>query len=206
MPRHPSFLLKILITILDNCNTYSTSPYLPLSPSLSCSLLLSLFLLLCLFISFSLPLSLSLSLSVSLSLSPSLFFSLSMDHRQGIPCLCHGQAFALPVACTRKQKVRACTKHSSFAEVESPGRLYAFLIKSVNQSAGVIILYIKLSLCVCVCVCVCMCMFVCVSGIEIHTVGPILTKFGMGAQLYKGQVIGYVSAPARCGPPGSGGT
>jgi hypothetical protein len=23
--------------------------------------------------------------------------------------------------------------------------------------------------------------FVCVSGIEIHTVGPILTKFGMGA-------------------------
>ncbi len=26
-------------------------------------------------------------------------------------------------------------------------------------------------------VCVC----VCVSGIEIHTIGPILTKFGMGA-------------------------
>ena len=43
----------------------------------------------------------------------------------------------------------------------------------------------------CVCVCVC----VCVSGIEIHTVGPILTKFGMGASLYRGQVIGYVSAP-----------
>jgi len=34
-----------------------------------------------------------------------------------------------------------------------------------------------LNLCVCVFVCVC----VCVSGIEIHTVGPILTKFGMGA-------------------------
>jgi hypothetical protein len=34
-------------------------------------------------------------------------------------------------------------------------------------------LYIKVNLCVCV--------FVCVSGIEIHTVGPILTKFGMGA-------------------------
>ncbi len=27
----------------------------------------------------------------------------------------------------------------------------------------------------------CVCVFVCVSGIEIHTVGPILTKFGMGA-------------------------
>jgi len=36
---------------------------------------------------------------------------------------------------------------------------------------------------------------VCVSGIEIHIVGPILTKFGMGASLYRGQVIGYVSAP-----------
>ncbi len=35
------------------------------------------------------------------------------------------------------------------------------------------ILYIKLNPCLCVCVCV--------SGIEIHTVGPILTKFGMGA-------------------------
>ncbi len=34
--------------------------------------------------------------------------------------------------------------------------------------------FIKVNLCVCVCV------FVCVSGIEIHTVGPILTKFGMG--------------------------
>ncbi len=33
------------------------------------------------------------------------------------------------------------------------------------------ILYIKVNLCE----------FVCVSGIEIHTVGPILTKFGMGA-------------------------
>ena len=36
---------------------------------------------------------------------------------------------------------------------------------------------------------------VCVSGIKIHIVGPILTKFGMGASLYRGQVIGYVSAP-----------
>ena len=47
------------------------------------------------------------------------------------------------------------------------------------------------------CVCVC----VCVPGIEIHTVEPILTKFGMGAYLYKGQVISYVSAPGvdpRC--------
>ncbi len=43
--------------------------------------------------------------------------------------------------------------------------------------------------------CVFLCFCVCVSGIEIHTVGPILTKFGMGAQLYKGQVIGYVLAP-----------
>jgi hypothetical protein len=33
------------------------------------------------------------------------------------------------------------------------------------------------SLCVFVFVCVC----VCVPGIEIHTVEPILTKFGMGA-------------------------
>ncbi len=33
------------------------------------------------------------------------------------------------------------------------------------------ILYIKVNLCVCVCV----------SGIEIHTVGAILAKFGMGA-------------------------
>ncbi len=32
---------------------------------------------------------------------------------------------------------------------------------------------------VCVFVCVCVCPGV--SGIEIHTVGPILTKFGMGA-------------------------
>jgi hypothetical protein len=39
------------------------------------------------------------------------------------------------------------------------------------------ILYIKLNLCVCLCLCVC----VCVPGIEIHTVEPILTKFGMGA-------------------------
>ena len=39
------------------------------------------------------------------------------------------------------------------------------------------ILYIKLNPGLCVCVCVC----VCVSGIEIHTVRPILTKFGMGA-------------------------
>ncbi len=43
--------------------------------------------------------------------------------------------------------------------------------------------------------CVCVCLYVCVSGIEIHTIGPILTKFGMWAKLYKGQVIGYVSAP-----------
>ncbi len=43
--------------------------------------------------------------------------------------------------------------------------------------------------------CLCVCLCVCVSGIEIHTVGPILTKFGLGAQLYKGQVIGYVSTP-----------
>jgi hypothetical protein len=35
------------------------------------------------------------------------------------------------------------------------------------------------SLCVFVFVCVCVC--VCVPGIEIHTVEPILTKFGMGA-------------------------
>jgi hypothetical protein len=63
------------------------------------------------------------------------------------------------------------------------------------------ILYIKLNRGVCVCVFVCLC--VCVSGIEIHTVGPILTKFGMGAQLYKGQVIGYVSAP-RVDPRGQG--
>ncbi len=47
-------------------------------------------------------------------------------------------------------------------------------------------------------------MCVCVSGIEIHTVGPILTKFGMGAKLYKGQVIGYVSAPG-VDPRGQGG-
>ncbi len=38
----------------------------------------------------------------------------------------------------------------------------------------------------------------CVSGIEIHT------KFGMGAQLYKGQVISYVSAPG-VDPRGQGG-
>ena len=49
-----------------------------------------------------------------------------------------------------------------------------------------------------------MCLCVCVSGIEIHTVGPILTKFGMGTQLYKGQVIGYVSAPG-VEPQGQGG-
>ena len=36
---------------------------------------------------------------------------------------------------------------------------------------------------------------VCVSGIEIHIVGPILTKFGMGASLYRGQVIGDILAP-----------
>ena len=54
------------------------------------------------------------------------------------------------------------------------------------------------------CVCLCVCLCVCVSGIEIHTVGPILTKFGMGAQLYKGQVIGYVLAP-RVDPRGQGG-
>jgi len=43
-----------------------------------------------------------------------------------------------------------------------------------------------------------------VSGIEIHPVGPILTKFGMGALLYKGQVIGYVLVP-RVDPRGQGG-
>ncbi len=53
-----------------------------------------------------------------------------------------------------------------------------------------------MNLCVCVCVCV--------SGIEIHTVGPILTKFGMGPKLYKGQVTGYVLAP-RVDPQGQGG-
>jgi hypothetical protein len=42
-----------------------------------------------------------------------------------------------------------------------------------------------------VCVCVC----VSVSGVEIQTIGPILTKFVMGAYLYKGQVIGYVLVP-----------
>jgi hypothetical protein len=31
------------------------------------------------------------------------------------------------------------------------------------------------------CVFVCLCLCVCVPGIEIHTVEPILTKFGMGA-------------------------
>ncbi len=46
-----------------------------------------------------------------------------------------------------------------------------------NSTVPELILYIKLNLCVCVCVFVC----VCVSGIEIHTVRPILTKFGMGA-------------------------
>jgi hypothetical protein len=40
---------------------------------------------------------------------------------------------------------------------------------------NLIILYIKLNPGGFVCVCVC------VSGIEIHTIGPILTKFGMGA-------------------------
>ncbi len=49
------------------------------------------------------------------------------------------------------------------------------------------------------CVCVC----VCVSGREIHTVGPILTKFGMGAYIYKDQVIGYVLAPG-VDPQGQG--
>ncbi len=38
-------------------------------------------------------------------------------------------------------------------------------------------------------------MCVSVSGVEIQTVGPILTKFGMWAYLYKGQVIGYVLVP-----------
>ncbi len=47
-------------------------------------------------------------------------------------------------------------------------------------------------------------MCVCVSGIEIHTIGQILTKFGMGALLYKGQVIGYVLAPG-VDPRGQGG-
>jgi len=39
------------------------------------------------------------------------------------------------------------------------------------------------SLCVFVfvCLCLCLCVCVCVPGIEIHTVEPILTKFGMGA-------------------------
>ncbi len=34
-----------------------------------------------------------------------------------------------------------------------------------------LVLYIKVNLCLCVCV----------SGIEIHTIGPILAKFGVGA-------------------------
>ena len=37
------------------------------------------------------------------------------------------------------------------------------------------------SLCVFVFVCLCLCVCVYVPGIEIHTVEPILTKFGMGA-------------------------
>jgi hypothetical protein len=37
-----------------------------------------------------------------------------------------------------------------------------------------------------------------------HAVGPILTKFGTGAKLYKGQAIGYVSAPG-VDPRGQGG-
>jgi hypothetical protein len=65
-----------------------------------------------------------------------------------------------------------------------------------NQQLIIEILYIKVNLCVCVCVCV--------SGIEIHNVAPILTKFGMGAKLYKGQVIGYVLAPG-VDPRGQGG-
>ena len=36
-----------------------------------------------------------------------------------------------------------------------------------------------------------------------QAVGQILTKFGMGAKLYKGQVIGYVLAP-RVDPRGQG--
>ncbi len=41
--------------------------------------------------------------------------------------------------------------------------------KICTKVSNKIILYIKVNLCVCV------------FGIEIHTVGPILTKFGMGA-------------------------
>ncbi len=65
VPRHPSFLLKIKITIRDNWNTYSTS------------LSLSLFLTLSLFLSLSLPLSLCLPLSHTLSASLSLYLSLT---------------------------------------------------------------------------------------------------------------------------------
>ncbi len=44
-------------------------------------------------------------------------------------------------------------------------------LKVIVTTLRLQILYIKVNLCV----------FVCVSSIEIHTVGPILTKFGMGA-------------------------
>jgi hypothetical protein len=104
VPRHPSYLLKIKIK-----QPYSTSLSLFLSPFLSLPLSFSP--------SLSFSLSLPLSLSLSFSLSFFFSFSLSLSDRS------EGER----VACTPKQKVRACSMCSSFSQ-------------SVSQSACVIII------------------------------------------------------------------
>ena len=53
-------------------------------------------------------------------------------------------------------------------------------------------------------VCVFVCLCVCVSGIEIHTVGPILTKFGIGIYFDGGKVLKIVSTQYP-DPRGQGG-
>ncbi len=109
VPRHPSFLLKIKITIMDNWNTYSTYLSLPLSHTLS--FLLSL----------SLALSLSLPLSFCLPLSHTLSFSLSVHHLErkrerelhALASRKCGHALSIH---SRKQKVQACSMHSLFSQ------------------------------------------------------------------------------------------
>ncbi len=111
MPRHPSILLKIKIKQLYSTSlslSLSLSIFLSLSLSPSLPLSISLFLSL----SFSLYHSLSIYLSLSLSLYLSIYLSLPLSRSLSPSDWSEGER----VACMHKQKVRACSKCSSFIQ------------------------------------------------------------------------------------------